>query len=206
MRWSVTEVGLIILSGLVSYIIGGIPVGFIVAKAARKVDIRKLGSKNIGATNVFHIIGRAYGVLTFLLDMAKPIAVMFIAYLLHYPAWSIPLMGACAVIGNLWSIFLKFKGGRGLSVTVGYFIWVMPRAIPVVFLIAFVVALLTKWNLPVAGLSLYIVGPIIAAKMYHYPRYVILITLYLGLFVLIRQIPWMFIHLTNYYKRKNAAR
>ncbi len=160
---------LIVLSGFVSYIIGGIPVGFIIAKVVRKVDIRKLGSKNIGATNVFHIIGRAYGVFTFFLDTAKPIVVMLIAHLLHYPEWSIPLLGACAVIGNLWSIFLKLKGGSGLSVTVGGFIWVMPRAVPLVFLIAFIVALLTKWNLPVAGLSLYMVEPIITAKVYHYP-------------------------------------
>ena len=197
--------GLIVLSSFLSYIVGGIPVGFIIARVARRVDIRKLGSKNIGATNVFHVIGKVYGVFTFLLDMVKPITVMFIAYLLHYPAWSIPLMGACAVIGNLWSIFLKFKGGRGLSVTVGYFIWVMPKAIPLVFLIAFIVALLTKWSLPIAGLSLYIVGPIIAAKVYHYPKYVILITLYLGLFVLIRQIPWMVIHMANYYRRKSGT-
>jgi len=162
-------VRLIVLSGFVSYIIGGVPVGFIIAKVVRKVDIRKLGSKNIGATNVFHIIGRAYGVFTFFLDTAKPIVAMFIAHFLHYPEWSIPLLGACAVIGNLWSIFLKLKGGSGLSVTVGCFIWVMPRAVPLVFLIAFIVALLAKWNLPVAGLSLYIVEPIIAAKVYYYP-------------------------------------
>jgi acyl-phosphate glycerol 3-phosphate acyltransferase len=204
MRWLETEVRLITLSAIISYIFGSIPVGFIVARTVKKVDIRKLGSKNIGATNVFHIIGHFYGVITFLLDMIKPILAMYIASLVHLPEWSVPLIGASAVIGNLWSPFLKFKGGRGLSVTVGYFIYVMPRAVFLVFLIAFVVAFLTRWNLPAMGLSLYIVGPIIAARVYHYPGYVIKTTLYLGLFILIRQIPWMVIHLTNYYRRRKA--
>ena len=191
------------ISAILSYIIGGIPVGFFVGKIAKKVDIRKIGSRNIGATNVFHKIGKLPGVITFLLDMIKPIFVMWAVNILSVVSQPfIPFIGAVSVLGNLWSPFLKFKGGRGLSTTIGYFLYTVPRAVPLIALVAFIITALTKWNLPVGGLSLYIVGPIIAAKVYHYPRFVIITTLYLGLFILIRQLPWMFIHLTTFFKHR----
>jgi glycerol-3-phosphate acyltransferase PlsY len=193
----------LIVSIFLSYIIGGIPVGFIIGKAAKKIDIRRIGSMNIGATNVFHKIGKIYGIVTFLLDMVKPIFVMWLADVLSIvPTFLIPFLGAVSVVGNLWSPFLKFKGGRGLSTTIGYFLYTMPRAVPVLALITFLIVMLTKWNLPVGGLSLYIVGPIIAGKIYHYPRFVIMTTLFLGFFILIRQLPWMIIHLANFYNRR----
>ena len=196
----------LIVSIFLSYIIGGIPVGFIIGKAAKKIDIRRIGSMNIGATNVFHKIGKIHGILTFLLDMVKPIFIMWLADVLSIvPTFSIPFLGAVSVVGNLWSPFLKFKGGRGLSATIGYFLYTMPRAVPVLALITFLIVMLTKWNLPVGGLSLYIVGPIIAGKIYHYPRFVVVTTLFLGLFILIRQLPWMIIHLANFYNRRRQT-
>ncbi len=193
----------LIISLATSYIIGGIPVGFLVGKITKNIDIRKFGTKNIGATNVLHVIGKTSGIITFILDVLKPIVVMWIisGYAI-IPAYFVPLVGAASVVGNLWSPFLKFKGGRGLSTTIGYFIYTMPRAIPLLAVITFVIVILTKWNLPVGGLSLYIVGPIVAAKVYHYPRFLIYTTLFLGLFVLIRQLPWMFIHLSAFYAKR----
>ncbi len=191
---------------ILSYVIGGIPVGFFIAWITKKVDIRKVGTKNIGATNVFHKIGKLQGTITFLLDMAKPVFVMWLSDIVNaIPQFFIPFIGAASVVGNLWSPFLKFKGGRGLSATIGYFLYTMPRAVPLIALIAFIITALTRWNLPVGGLSLYIIGPIIAAKVYHYPRFVIITTLYLGLFILLRQFPWMIIHLTNFYKRRRQT-
>ncbi len=193
----------LVISLIASYFIGGIPVGFLVGKLTKKIDIRKFGTKNIGATNVLHIVGKKEGILTFLLDVAKPVFVMWIASRYGIvPFYFVPLVGSVSVIGNLWSPFLKFKGGRGLSTTIGYFIYTMPRAVPLIALIAFVVVLITKWNLPVGGLSMYIAGPIVAAKVYHYQRFLVYTTLFLGLFVLIRQIPWIVIHLADFYSRR----
>ncbi len=196
----------LIISTAVAYVIGGIPTGFIIGKLLKKVDIRRIGTKNIGATNVFHKIGKLPGITTFLLDTLKPVFVMWLSDTLKLvPQFLIPFVGATAVVGSLWSPFLKFKGGRGLSSTIGYFVYVMPRAVPLVAAIVFVITWLTKWNLPVGGLSLYIVGPIVAGRVYHYQRFVIITTLYLGLFILIRQIPWMVIHLTDFYRRRRQS-
>ncbi len=195
----------LIISLIVSYLIGGIPVGFLIGKITKNIDIRKFGTKNIGATNVLHVVGKTSGIATFALDLVKPVFVMWLASKFQIvPFYFIPLIGASSVVGNLWSPFLKFKGGRGLSTTIGYFIYTMPRAIPLLAVITFIIVLLTKWNLPVGGLSLYIAGPVIAAKVYHYPRFLIYTTLFLGLFVLIRQLPWMFIHLHAFYKREST--
>ncbi len=196
----------LIISTAVAYVIGGIPTGFIIGKLLKKVDIRRIGTKNIGATNVFHKIGKLPGITTFLLDTLKPVFVMWLSDTFKLaPQFLIPFVGATSVVGSLWSPFLKFKGGRGLSSTIGYFIYVMPRAVPLVAAIVLVITWLTKWNLPVGGLSLYIVGPIVAGRVYHYQRFVIITTLYLGLFILIRQIPWMAIHLTNFYRRRRHS-
>ncbi len=194
------------VSLIIAYLIGGIPIGFLTGKIVKNIDIRKFGTKNIGATNVLHVVGKTSGVVTFALDLLKPVFVMWIASkYITIPPYLVPLVGASSVVGNLWSPFLKFKGGRGLSTTIGYFIYTMPKAIPVLAIITFVIVALTKWNLPVGGLSLYIAGPIVAAKLYHYPRFLIYTTLFLGLFVLIRQLPWMFIHLHSFYARRKQV-
>ena len=191
------------ISLITSYLVGGIPIGFLVGKITKNIDVRKLGTKNIGATNVFHVIGKVPGILTFVLDLLKPVFAMWLASKYTFiPVYFVPLVGAASVVGNLWSPFLKFKGGRGLSATIGYFIYTMPCAVPLLAIITFIIVVLTKWNLPVGGLSLYIIGPIVAAKVYHYPRFIIYTTLFLGLFVLVRQLPWMIIHLTNFYSRR----
>jgi glycerol-3-phosphate acyltransferase PlsY len=192
----------LIISTLISYFVGGIPVGFIIGKL-KGIDVRKIGTFNISATNVFHTVGRFSGIITGTLDMLKPIVTMAVfSHLNSVPDYTIPFLGASTVCGNLWSPFLKWRGGRGLSSSIGYFLYVMPRVVPFIFITFFLAMFFTKWNMPVGGLSLYIVDPIIAEKIYHYPHFIIMATFYLGLFVLLRQIPWIVIHLIRYYRRK----
>lgn len=192
------------ISILLCYILGSIPVGIILSKMFKGIDIREFGSHNIGATNVFRYSGKFEGILTGIMDGSKPVLAMAIFKKIDIlPAAVIPLLGASALCGNLWSIFLKFKGGRGLAATIGYFAYLMPEAFLIVFPIAVFIAFITKWNAPIGGLSMYIIGPIVGAKMFHYPPYIIITTLYLGLLMLIREVPWMGIHLTNYFKRRN---
>ena len=105
----------------ISYVLGSIPFGFITARIVKGIDIRKFGSGNIGATNVSRVVGLKWGVLVFTLDFMKgmlPIAVMI---KLHpeYSSYFYIAVALAAVAGHNWSIFLLFKGGKGVATSIG---------------------------------------------------------------------------------------
>jgi len=106
---------------VISYILGSIPFGFITAHVVKGIDIRKFGSGNIGATNVARVVGKKWGFIVFLLDFLKgmlPIVVVFNLYP-DYPSRIYIAMALAAVAGHNWSIFLFFKGGKGVAVSIG---------------------------------------------------------------------------------------
>jgi len=106
-----------------SYILGSIPFALIISKKVRDLDIRDFGSGNTGATNVARALGWKWGALVFLLDFLKGfLPVLFSFYFL--PEVSdikvIPiLIGIFSVSGHNWPVFLRFKGGKGVSVSIG---------------------------------------------------------------------------------------
>ena len=114
---------------VVVYLIGSIPVGFLVARAAGGFDIRGKGSGNIGATNVLRTLGPVPAVLTLLGDVAKGyLAVRAAEVLGPEPVWG--AAGALlAIVGNCWPVFLRFKGGKGVATGLGAFLALTPRAI-----------------------------------------------------------------------------
>lgn len=117
------------LGALLAYLIGAIPVGLLVARAAGGVDIRGQGSGNIGATNVLRTLGPAAGILTLLGDVVKGYAAVAVAgWLGARPGWQ--AAGAVlAVMGNCWSPFLRFRGGKGVATGLGAFLALAPWAI-----------------------------------------------------------------------------
>jgi len=106
---------------LFAYILGSFPFGFWVAKLVKNIDIRKFGSGNIGATNVARVVGKSWGILVFFLDFLKGFLVVMISFLLlpQSSFWVYLIAGILAVSGHNWSLFLKFKGGKGVSTTLG---------------------------------------------------------------------------------------
>src|SRR5215471_19196901 len=113
------------LTLLLSYLIGAIPFGYLVARG-RGVDILKQGSGNIGATNVGRVLGRPFGVLVFLLDFAKGAVPALLArlwasrYALELPPDSLPVAAAVAAfLGHLFPIYLRFRGGKGVATAAG---------------------------------------------------------------------------------------
>lgn len=109
---------------ILSYVLGSIPFGLIVARKVKGLDIRNFGSGNIGATNVARVIGLPWGVLVFLLDFLKgffPVCLVFLLFdsgnsLINLSAIIVAIL---AVSGHNWPIFLKFKGGKGVSTSLG---------------------------------------------------------------------------------------
>ncbi len=112
---------------LISYLIGAIPFGVLLARA-QCVDIRKQGSGNIGSTNVARVLGKKAGLLTLLGDVLKGLLVVFGASRLHEEPIVIALAGLMVFLGHLYSIFLKFEGGKGVATSLGLFSYIMPWA------------------------------------------------------------------------------
>jgi len=113
---------------LAAYLIGAIPIGVLVARGFG-TDIRRHGSGNIGATNVLRSLGRGPALVTLLGDVAKGYAAAWVGGLAGpEPLW--PALGALlAVVGNCWSVFLGFRGGKGVATGLGAFLRVTPWAV-----------------------------------------------------------------------------
>lgn len=110
------------------YLVGAVPVGYLVARVLR-VDIRAHGSGNIGATNVLRTLGKGPAAITLLLDMAKGYAAVWVALALGPEPWWGGVGALLAVVGNCWSVFLGFRGGKGMGTGLGAFLHVMPVAV-----------------------------------------------------------------------------
>ena len=111
---------------ILSYLIGSIPTAYIFGRIVKGVDIRKHGSGNVGATNAFRVLGAGFGITVLLLDALKGLVcvVNISDFILSRGLGLNPLMlrvilGLTAVAGHSWTVFLNFKGGKGMAVTLG---------------------------------------------------------------------------------------
>jgi glycerol-3-phosphate acyltransferase PlsY len=102
---------------IITYLLGSIPFGLIISKLFGK-DIRKEGSGNIGATNVTRVLGKRAGLLVLILDMLKGFLPIYIAKSI-FDTKLVSLLAIASVIGHCFSIFLKFKGGKGVATAIG---------------------------------------------------------------------------------------
>jgi glycerol-3-phosphate acyltransferase PlsY len=123
-----------------AYLVGAVPVGFLVARALG-VDVRRHGSGNIGATNVLRSVGRGPAIATLLADVAKGYAATWVGSLAGpEPVWA-GLGAVLAVAGNCWPVFLRFKGGKGVATGLGACLRIAPLAvIPAAVVFAVVLA------------------------------------------------------------------
>ena len=116
-----------VISAIVSYLLGCIPTAYLIGKAFKGVDIRQIGSHNMGAMNTFYTIGFWPGIMVLATDISKGILAVLVSYLiaifLQVPAnvvVPIEMVAGIAVIaGNNFPVFLKFKGGKGGATAIG---------------------------------------------------------------------------------------
>src|SRR5579883_1955781 len=114
---------------VLSYLMGGIPTGYLVVKRLRGIDIRKHGSGNPGTANVYRVAGRLPGAITLLVDAAKGCIPVLLAERFFPGRVDLALAcGAAAIIGHDWTVFLGFKGGKGVATSAGVFGALMPKA------------------------------------------------------------------------------
>ena len=156
---------------IVSYLLGSIPAGYLVGRMAG-IDIRTVGSGNIGATNVTRVLGKRYGYPVFAVDFLKGLAAVILSILIAkhtQPGWFSPdLFGITAavssVIGHSFPVWLRFKGGKGVATSAGALFGLMPLAALVGALIWFVTFKLTRY-VSVASITAAVALPIIIFVM-----------------------------------------
>lgn len=116
-----------------AYLVGGIPFGFLIGKA-RGVDVRTVGSKNIGATNVFRTVGKKWGLLAFACDVLKGLLPTLAArYFASEPSWLPLSVGVMCVVGHMLTPYMKFRGGKGVATAFGMLIGLAPALVGTAF-------------------------------------------------------------------------
>lgn len=127
-----------ILFPIIGYFIGAIPFGLVVSKMVG-TDVREEGSRNIGATNVSRVLGKKYGLITLVCDCLKGFLPMYVAAAFLGDSESkefvVATTGVFAVIGHMFPIYLKFKGGKGVATGLGVFLYLSPAAIGISLLV-----------------------------------------------------------------------
>ncbi len=114
---------------LFCYVIGAIPTGLLVGRALGGLDVRQHGSCNIGATNVWRVLGWKAGLLTFVTDVGKAYLALLVAWSLHATGPGVIVLAAVAVLlGNFFNVFLGWKGGKGVATGLGVFLFLAPVA------------------------------------------------------------------------------
>lgn len=157
---------------LLSFLSGSIPFGLVVSKTFYKTDIRDYGSKNIGSTNVYRVLGWKAGLSVQLLDIIKGFLPVFLIsfyttepLLLDSTIGTRLAIGVMAVLGHIFSPFVKFKGGKGINTILGMLLGVSPIDISLAFL-GFTIVFLSTGIISVSSMSAAVFLPLIVVTRY----------------------------------------
>ncbi len=136
---------------ILAYLIGGIPFGFLLAKYFGKVNIREVGSKSVGGTNVLRALkeqnpalAKKLAITTVVLDALKALLVIFVAFIFDFSQSVLWAIGIFAILGHCFSPYLKFEGGKGVATGVGVMIWFLPLEVMCAFGVWFVLGKTVK--------------------------------------------------------------
>ena len=194
----------IIIIGSLSYLIGAIPFAYIMVKLIKKTDLRTVGSGNVGATNAMRVLGWKLGLVVFLLDFLKGfIAVGLVSGIFgsltildSSPNLIRIIAGICAICGHVWTVFLKFKGGKGVATSAGVFAFL----IPIPFLLTLVVFIL------VVSISRFVsLGSISAASAFPILTFVFKQDLDLKIFTIFLAVLVTLTHISNLKRLINGT-
>lgn len=168
---------------IIGYVLGSFPTAYIIGRLRKGIDIRRVGSHNMGAMNVLGQVGVAEGILVLLVDAGKGIAAILLARPLDMPQGVELLVGAAAAVGHRFPVFVKFRGGKSGAISVGMLFLLIPRAIPFYFG-ATIAALLTTRHAPFSYITALICFPFAGWFVYH-SAVLLVFSLALILFVVI---------------------
>ncbi len=180
------EVGVLhyVLGFILGHVCGSVPSGLWIVQALHGIDIRNYGSKNIGTTNVFRTVGPGTAVIVLLCDMFKGIlAVALVNYFFGNPVLDV-VTALGALLGHNYSLFLGFKGGKGVATGLGLLVFLMPKTGAGCFGIWLVLVLLTRY-VSLGSIIAAIAAPLLA-WYFAYPVPYIILGAIAGFFVVIR--------------------
>jgi len=144
-----------------AYLLGATPTSYLVARAAKGVDLREFGSRNLGATNLYRLMGWKGAVPVALYDIAKGTVPVLLAARYHaVPGWFPLFVGLCAVLGHVFSPFVRFRGGKGVATAAGVFVALAPWCVLVALVVWGIVLKLSGY----VSLSSMIAGVAFAAS------------------------------------------
>jgi glycerol-3-phosphate acyltransferase PlsY len=186
-----------IITGIAaSYLIGSIPTAYVAGKLLKGVDIRKLGSGNIGATNAFRVLGKTTGITVLFIDIAKGFLPVFLLgnILVGNSSFNPNLLriilGIACIAGHNWTIFLNFKGGKGIATSVGV---ILALGLKVGGLNIVLLSLVITWVIFFAIFRIISLASVIVSVLFpvysllfKQPRVVVLASLLLGIFSIFR--------------------
>ncbi|HEY5387529.1 MAG TPA: glycerol-3-phosphate 1-O-acyltransferase PlsY [Thermoleophilia bacterium] len=132
---------------LLAYVMGSIPFGVVVGKLFYHADVREHGSGNVGTTNVFRVLGKKAGVVVLVCDMLKGFVPAFIAaqFLRETNPWLVIFIAAAPVVGHMYSIFLKGRGGKGVATGAGVVLALVPLAFAVIAAVWVLLIIITRY-------------------------------------------------------------
>ncbi len=142
---------------LFGYVLGSIPTGFLVGRAFG-VDVRKVGSGNIGMANVLRAAGKWPAALTMLGDMLKGLIPVIVARNFTDNPWVLAIVALAAVVGHCWPVFLRFKGGKGVATGAGTSIGLVPLVGLGLFVFWWIVVLLSRYT-SLGAIAVMVVSP-----------------------------------------------
>jgi glycerol-3-phosphate acyltransferase PlsY len=130
-----------------AYLIGSLPTSFIMGKVTRGLDIRQHGSGNVGATNALRVLGTKIGLFTLLVDIGKGFLTIFLARKFLPEASNLFFIGIglATILGHIFTIFLKFKGGKGVATSAGVFLALTPLAVAIALAVFVIVVAVTRY-------------------------------------------------------------
>lgn len=179
----------VLLLALFSYLLGAVPTGYLIARKAMGIDIRQHGSGNPGAANVYRTVGKWAGITTFLIDGLKGFIPVSLA--LHvFPGeyWQAILCGTIAILGHMWTIYLKFRGGKGVATSAGVFAALLP--IPTALAFASFVICVALWGrISIGSIMACLVLPITSFFIGNHSMSVNVMATAIGLLVIYKHVP-----------------
>jgi glycerol-3-phosphate acyltransferase PlsY len=185
-----------------SYLIGSIPFSFLVVKAFAGADIRQLGSRNVGATNVARTFGKMPGVIALLLDITKGVGAVLLARWItasqqwpfvpgadaspwHSRAFWIALSGLIAVLAHMFPVWLRFHGGKGVATAAGAFLAINPLAV-LAGAIVFLIVLLSTRFVSLASILSAASIPIFFRFLTHESFWTIVISIVMAMLIIVK--------------------
>jgi glycerol-3-phosphate acyltransferase PlsY len=145
---------------IIGYVFGSLPTAYLAGRFLKGRDIRKIGDENAGAANAYRELGPTTGILVGVIDAAKGAAVVLIAQAANMSQAVVLFAGAAAVVGHNWPVFLAFRGGRGVSTTIGILLVLV--TIPMLILaLPTILILVLRRNVTPSMAFLFIVLPLV---------------------------------------------